>query len=165
MSVTVVTVSSVAITTDLADQSNLGVDSSDKQFKQSQGQSRTLTASSTPAATAGSVFRQAMTAGAATIDLRAIPTVNSGTIDGNGKKVRVLRLSAPGTNANPITITPGASNGLNVFGATGEITLNPGDTVQLEPATAGATAIDATHKTLDLAGTGTQVLDVAVVVG
>lgn len=106
-----------------------------------------------------------LSGGALTLDLRALADEDTGTVvDGNGLKVQMYKFKAAAGNANPITITAGASNGYELFGASGSLTLHPGDEV-LVKCTETKPDIDATHKTLDLAGTGSQTLDYHLVMG
>jgi hypothetical protein len=110
-------------------------------------------------------FAKALAAGVATIDLRALPGLLAGiTQDGNGLKVQHYVFENPATNANPITIAKGAANGYALFGATGLIELAPGDLIEADvpesrPDVAGGA------KTIDLSGTGTQAINVHLVLG
>lgn len=125
----------------------------------------TLDANSSPAVvTKSAAFEKAMSSGAGTIDFRALVGTNGGAIDGNGLKVQAIKLINKANNANAITIVPGASNGLNLFGAAFSITLSPGQEITAYFKEQG-TDIDATHKTIDISGTGSQVLQVIVVMG
>lgn len=90
----------------------------------------------------------ALDAGALTIDLTASPY--SGT---DKAPLRAFFMN-PSQNANEITIAIGASNGYDGFGSAFSITLQPGESVGLE----SSTDIDADQKTLDITGTGAQVL-------
>jgi hypothetical protein len=124
-----------------------------------------LTASSTPDAELVAETRVTLTAGAATIDLTAIPTNRGGTIDGTGKKVRAFKFRAPSDNTGgAISVAAGASNGLAMAGS--DFKYNVGIDCEVQGYLKDtSTAIDATHKTLDLAGTGTDALDVIFVLG
>ena len=104
-----------------------------------------------------------MTAGAATLDLRACEGTQ-GAVDLNGLKPRVIIIEAKAGNANPITIAKGASNGYTGFGAAFSITLQPGQKVMIDDNGAG-TAVSGTVKTLDVSGTGTQGLNYMIVGG
>lgn len=126
--------------------------------------SLTLNAGSSVPATKVASFEKAMSGGAGTIDFRALVGTNGGAVDGNGLKVQVIKLRNKSTNANAITIVPGASNGLNLFGAAFSITLSPGQEITAYLKDQG-TDIDATHKTIDISGTSAQVLEVIVVMG
>lgn len=126
----------------------------------------TLSATSTPVGTYSASFAKAMSAGAATIDFTALTGTNGATIDGTGKRIIACIMTNPATNANSITISTGASNGLTIFGTNGKHVLQPGESVMKYDASASlGTAIDATHKNVDLAGTAAQTLNVIVVLG
>lgn len=128
------------------------------------GNNDTLNAGSTPPATKVACFELALTAGAGTIDLRALPTDNGGTVDGNGLKVQAIMLMGKTGNANPITVAVGASNGYNLAGADFSVALKAEESILLQLQDS-APDIDATHKILDVSGTGSQVLQVLIVMG
>lgn len=141
-----------------------------------------LTTGSTPAATAISAFALTMAGGAGTIDLTNCPATTSPTqtnatpsgavVNGTGLHVQQCKLQAPKTNANPITVTPAASNGYKgsgggfIFQTGGEVVLNPGDEI-LWTNTSGtsAPAIGSGAKGLTLAGTGADVLNCTFILG
>lgn len=125
--------------------------------------SGTLNSGTTPPATDVLSFVKALSAGAATIDLTAI-THEGRTIDGTGKKVQIFKARNKPTNANPITIQPGASNGYDLAGASSKIVLNPGDHVMLYCHDT-APDIASGDKTIDLSGTGAQELELEIVLG
>lgn len=123
-----------------------------------------LTSATTPPVTTVAAFRQALTDGAATIDLTALPGTNGASVSGTGLKVQAIKFKALSTNANVITITEGASNGYALAGASWSVALLAGQEFTLygNDATPDVAAGD---KTIDLAGTGTQSVDVIVVLG
>jgi hypothetical protein len=125
---------------------------------------KTLKNDSTPPATKVAAFEQALTGGAATIDLTALSGTNGAAVVGTGLRVQVLRVRAPATNGNPITIAKGASNGYDGLGASFSHTLVPGGEATFFLNDAGGD-IGAGNKTLDLVGTGSQVLQVEAVLG
>lgn len=124
----------------------------------------TLTSSSTPPVTQCAFFLKELAAGAGTIDLRALVGTNGAAIDGNGLKLQVLKIKATATNANVITVTVGAANGYDVAGAGFSVALLAGQefTFYGNDATPDIAAAD---KTIDLAGTGTQSVQVSIVLG
>lgn len=126
----------------------------------------TLTGSTSPAATKFALFDQAMSGGAATIDLTALPGVTADeTVNGNGLKVQFLKLTNKSTNANKITVSQGASTAYRLDGATSwSVVLAPGQSALFELNNASET-ISSSHKDIDLAGTLAQVLRVHVVMG
>lgn len=127
----------------------------------------TLNASSTPPATKQASGTKAMSGGAGTIDLTALPGDTADeTKDMTGLKLQLAIFKAPSTNANVITISQGASNayGLDSAGGAWSIKLDPGQLVffylddNAEDVASGA-------KEIDLAGTGAQELDYVMVFG
>ena len=125
---------------------------------------RVLKSDTSPPVTCGALFQQALTGGAATIDLTALDGLNDKAVNGTGLRVQILRLRAPSSNANPITVAKGASNGYDGFGAGFSVTLQPGAEATLLTRDAGGD-IAAGNKTLDLTGTGAQALDVEIIMG
>jgi len=125
---------------------------------------RTLKSDSSPPVTCGALFQQALTAGAATIDLTALDGLNDKAVNGTGLRVQLLRLKAPSSNANPITVAKGSSNGYDGFGSVFSVTLQPGAEVTILTNDAGSD-IGAGNKTLDLTGIGSQALDVEIIMG
>lgn len=125
-----------------------------------------LTASTTPPVTKSTSFRQAMTGGAATIDLTALSgDAADETTDLTGLKVQALKLRNKSTNANKITVSNGASNGYKLDGATAwSIPLAPGQSV-LFSLNDAADDVAPTTCTIDLAGTLAQELEVEIVAG
>lgn len=124
----------------------------------------TFTASTTPAATKHAAFQQALSTGAATIDLTALVGTNGAAVDGSTLKVVAYKFANPSTNTNAITVTFGASNGYLLGGTAWKHILSPGDEIQgYKHGT--APTIDATHKNIDLAGTASQALNVELVMG
>lgn len=127
-------------------------------------ESVTLNAGSTPAASQVAGFQKALSSGAATIDLTALVGTEGRAIDGTGLKVRMAKFRNPVANANPITLTFGASNAYLLLGSGWKIILAPGQSVTLYLKD-GAPAIGSSTKAIDLAGTGAQALDCLLVLG
>lgn len=126
--------------------------------------SEALTGATTPPVTAHAFGTKAMTAGAATLDLRSLTGLNGAAVDLNGLKPRAILLCNPDTNANDITVEIGASNGYTGMGAAFSETLKPGESVLRRFGAAGV-AVSNTVKTLDITGTGTQALEYQIVAG
>jgi hypothetical protein len=125
----------------------------------------TLTAATAVPVTKQATFDQAMSAGAATIDLAALPGKTADeTVVGTGLKVQVLKLVNPDTNANPITVAKGASNGHTLLGASWTLTLKPGQSA-LFYFDEAAPDVSSGDRTIDVSGTGSQALSVHVVLG
>ncbi len=127
----------------------------------------TYSASTAVPVTKKAAYQKALSTGTATIDLTALPGDSADeTVNGTGLKLQFLKLRNPSANANVITATKGASNGygLGAAGGTWTIPLDPGQEVLItgdesNPDVAGGA------KTIDLSGTGSQALDVEIVLG
>lgn len=130
-------------------------------------ESGTLTASSTVPATKHTYYTLTMSGGTGSIDLSSLPGSNSDeTVVGTGLKVQLIKFKAPVTNANIITVASGVSNGYG-FDASGTAwthTLSPGQSmccslIDLSQDVASGDRI------IDVTGTGSQTLEVHVVLG
>ena len=93
-----------------------------------------------------------------TISLTAAPLARdvAKTQDLTGKKLVAILLSAPVGNSNPITIAPAASNGYNLFGASGQVTLQPGEAIVKlyeSGATNNSPSVSGTAKDITISGT------------
>jgi len=122
----------------------------------------TLTSATTPPVTQCADWREALTDGAATVDLTAMTGTNGATIVGTGLKVQGLKVKNLG--ANTLTLTFGASNPYNLLGAAFVIVLAQNQ----EFAFYGNDAtpdIASGAKEIDLSGTGTQTSEWSVIVG
>jgi hypothetical protein len=104
----------------------------------------------------------ALTAGAATIDLRALYTVGGAVGDGNGLKVQGFYFKNLGANA--MTITQGASNPYLIFGTSGSVVVQPGGSLAIFHNDASAD-ISGTVKTIDIAGTSSQTFEAGFILG
>ncbi|MFA5526639.1 MAG: phage tail tube protein [Acholeplasmataceae bacterium] len=96
-------------------------------------------------------FTLTLTAGAATLDLTAIP-YGAGTYDASTKTMTRIKVANKG--ANELVISEGASNGYKLFGGGGDLTVPAGVTVDYP--LADAQEVGASYLALDLAGTSTQ---------
>lgn len=121
-------------------------------------------AGSTPAVSAHAASQQALTAGAATIDLTALTGANGVSVDMTGKKIEFVKLIAAADNGAAITVEPGAANGYNLFGASFAIVLQPGQEITVKLAE-GAPDVGATAKEIDLSGTGDDSLSYVFIGG
>ena len=124
----------------------------------------TLNAGSTPPATDAVFWQQDLAAGTATIDLTSLTGTNGESIDGTGKRVQVLKFKALAANANTIAVIPAAANGYELSGADFKITLSPGQEF-LYYGNEATPEIGAAAKDFTLTGTGTQGLEVSIVLG
>ena len=124
----------------------------------------TLSASTTPPVTKVAAFEQALVGGLATVDLTNLAGTNGATVDGTGLKVQVLKIKNKATNANPITVKTGLTDGYQLAGANFETQLSPGQEF-LFYGNDATPDIGTTAKTLDLSGTGSQAVEAIIVMG
>lgn len=125
--------------------------------------SQSLTGATTPPVDSCAYFEKALSAGAGTIDLTALTGTNGATINLNGKKPVAIRIRGKAGNANPITITKGAANGYDGMGDL-EVAVKANQEFTYYFHT-GASAVSGTNKTIDLAGTGSQSVEVSIIGG
>lgn len=128
----------------------------------------TLTATTTPAVTKVYSARITLAAGAATADLTVLVDSKNDLLSFTGLKVQFVKLACPSTNTVGITVSKGDSNAYNLFGADNasseSVEVMPGAVMmfyhddELED-------VDATHKAIKFAGTGTEYIDVLIVAG
>lgn len=164
MSVAVTLAATVSVVETLPNNTPSAPDATRKVTHTGFNMSKSLNAASTPPATLMAAFEQALSSGAATIDLTALTGTNGATVNMNGLKVQAFKIKAKTTNANPITLTAGASNGIDLLGSSWSVTLQPGQEFLFygNDATPDVASGD---RTIDLAGTGTQAVEVIVVAG
>lgn len=125
-------------------------------------ESGTLTASTTPPVTKQASFVKTLSAGTGSIDLTSLTGTNGATVDGTGLKVQILRVKNLG--ANNLVIVPGASNGIDLMGASSSITVFPGASFEYY-FNDGSPDIASGDRTLDLTGTGSQTSEWTIVMG
>ncbi len=123
-----------------------------------------INAASSVPATKVAAFRKSLTAGAATIDLTSLVGTNSAVVDGTGLKVQAIKVKAPTTNTAAITVAEGASSGYELLGNGFTFAVKPGQEA-LFFLNEGAPDVALDAKNIDLSGTGTESLDVIVVLG
>jgi hypothetical protein len=123
----------------------------------SAGQQWRFDGSNGPLATKTWHGQVALTAGAATIDLTALVDPILGTISMSGLKLLGIHATPDSGNAHTIGISAGASNGYSGWGAIV-------DNGALGPLPY-TSAIDGTHKNLDIAGNGTEKLNLILLFG
>lgn len=126
-----------------------------------------LGATTTPKVTKHAHLKKAMSSGAATLDLTSLTGAgdNGTTVDLTGLKVQVAYFEAPASNANPVTIEPGASNGYELLGSDFKITLQPGQKAGPFWLNNAAPTVGSSAKNLDITGTGSQHLYVTLLGG
>lgn len=126
--------------------------------------SRSLTPTTVPAAKTNAQFLMALVAAAKTLDLTALVDLSSGlVVDGTGNRVVEFRFTNFG--AGPMTIVGGAANGYLLFGAAGKVEVPPGGEFAFFTNGVTVPLIDATHKNLDITGTGVETAQVTVITG
>lgn len=124
---------------------------------------KTLNASSTPAVTKFVRFDQALTASSATIDLTSMTGTNGASVDFTGLKVQVAKFKNQSGNA-AMTIKFGAANPYNLLGASFTLILpDEGEITLYLPE--GAPDVAGGAKDIDLAGTGSEILEVQLFAG
>jgi hypothetical protein len=128
--------------------------------------SGTYTAASTVPVTKLASFNQALSGGAATIDLSALPGLSADeTVNFSGLKVQFAKFRNKSTNANNITLVKGGSNGWCPISTTSwTVTLGPGQEVTLALAESSAD-VGSGAKEIDLTGTAAQILECFLVAG
>lgn len=127
---------------------------------------KTLNASSTPAVTKTFEFTATLSGGAVTIDLTSLTGTNGvtgGTI--TGLNVIAVKFKAPTTNTAAFYVNAGASNGNTALGTAFKVAISPGGEVLAYSANGALAEVDATHKTWDCTGTGTETCNIIVVAG
>lgn len=125
----------------------------------------TLTASAGPA-TKYSAGRLTLSSGSGSIDLTSLPDANgvAAAVTFSGLKVNAVKFRNLSTNANNMTLTEGASNGYELHGNAWTILLRPGEEY-LWKGVDGAADVSGSTKTIDVSGTGSQVLEFELVAG
>ncbi len=109
-------------------------------------------------------FEVTLSAGTATIDLTTLTGTNGVTVDGSGLKVQVAKFKNKNGNVAVMSVVDGVTNGYDGFGTNFEINLLPNAEVLFLLKDQGAD-ISGTNKTLDIAGSGVEVLQVELVMG
>lgn len=115
-------------------------------------------------ATKAAYFEVPLVAGAATIDLTSLEGINGASVDFTGLKVRIAKFRNKAGNVDDITVSVGASNGYELAGSGFEETLSAGQHAQHYLADSAPT-VGASDKTIDVSGTGVEVLEVALIAG
>jgi hypothetical protein len=124
----------------------------------------TIDANSTVPATKTAAYEVTLSSGTATIDLTALTGLANSSVTGSGLKVQAVIFKNKATNANVISIADGASNGYQLFGNGWLIELPPGGFV-LGYLKDQSPDVGGSAKTIDVVGTGAQVLQVQFVMG
>jgi hypothetical protein len=130
-------------------------------------ESGTLTDATGVPVTKFAAYQLTLSSGTGSINLAALPGLSADeTVVGTGLKVQALKLRNKSTNANKITVTKGASNGygLAASGDSWTVVLSPGQSVLFLLAEA-APDVATGARVFDVTGTGSQILEVMVVLG
>jgi len=106
----------------------------------------------------------ALTDGSATIDLTDLSDKGGNTIATTGKKVRIISAIPTSTNTGAITLSDGASNGYELFGDGWSIDLTAGQRL-LAFCDIDTPDVASGAKTIDLAGTAVESIDLLIVFG
>lgn len=125
---------------------------------------KSYTATSSPAVTKVAQFSQALSGGSATIDLTSLTDSEGNALDLTGLKCQAARFRNPSTNTGAITITEGAVNGFALGGASFSWILQPGQAITIDGANV-TDAVGASDLAIDLAGTGSEALEVSLAFG
>lgn len=123
----------------------------------------TLDASTTPPVTKFIWINQALSAGAKTLDLTSLTGTNGASVTFSGLKVQVAKFKNPTGNA-AMTVKFGAANPYNLLGASWTLILLAGQEITLylndaAPDVAGGA------KDIDIAGTGSEIIEVQLFAG
>lgn len=128
----------------------------------------TLKAGTTPAATKTYDETITLAGGVGAIDLTSLTGPLATTTTFSGLKVQLVKLSCPSGNSAGITLDRAAATPYNLFGADNA----SAEQVEILPGGAAmfyhddeAEDVDATHKDVQLAGTGTDQIRVQLVAG
>lgn len=148
--------------TETLNKASLGTGSNGKVTHDQHNESATYTSSTTPKCKEAAAIEVALSGGAATIDLAAIAGTIA-NIDGSGDNILAIKFKNRTGNA-VMTISEGATNGYALLGTgfTFKLLADQSATFFLDNSSPD---IGATDKTIDIAGTGTEVIDVILVTG
>lgn len=105
-----------------------------------------------------------LVSGALTLDLTALVDTDL-VIDMTGLHLLELFVVAEASNANSITVKPGASNGYTGWVSTSGIVLTTANDENKLGPLYGGIAVDGTHKTIDITGTGSQKVYIEMLFG
>src|SRR5215813_12928817 len=135
------------------------IDTSDPSLQAAISGSTTITSG----VTISCAQQKALAAGVGTLDLTVLSSVRGASVSFNGLKIKHMLLRNPSGNANTIQTTKGAANPASTLGTNWLIVQQPSDILVAK--LTNSETIDATHKTWDLTGTGTQALDIIMGAG
>jgi len=125
---------------------------------------REMTSGTTPDAEVVYMGTEALTAGTATIDLKALTNSEGDTIVTEAKKVRAIFMGATSSNTAAITLTEGASNGYELGGDGWKLALTDEQWAIIYLGS-DAPAVGDSTKNIDISGTGTESVKLLIVFG
>ncbi len=113
---------------------------------------------------AGNPFTVTMAAGAAQINLAAIPNplVDGDSVDLTDLSPKIVVIRAHADNAGNVTIAAADTNGYDLGG---EAILQPGETRIFDKLHNAAAVVASDERLIDVTGTGTDSIDVLIVAG
>lgn len=130
--------------------------------------STTHSVSTTPAIEKSPVVQQVTIGASATvIDLTAVDVGVGRTEDMTGKKLVDWQFEASSSNSGNVTVEPDATDGYDLFGASGKLVLVPGRNVSsgITGVSSGEAAVSATEKEIKISGTENDVVNLALYFG
>lgn len=126
----------------------------------------TLSSATPVAVTKAWSSRVQLSAGALTLDLTALTRTNLPNVDLTGLRVKAMKIVPVAANTAAVTLTVGASNGYQAFGAIadGKISLAAGSGAAFIFGNTELPAVGASAKTIDLASSDVDALvDIIIV--
>lgn len=119
-----------------------------------------LTPSSTPPVSLFGIYKTTISGGTYTVDVTSLQGSN-GTLNATAKKLVAIAIANPVGSAGDVNVATGASNGYTI---PQPLKVKPGGFL-VEYFAANLTAVDSTHKTLDVTGTTGDTPEIALIFG
>jgi hypothetical protein len=132
----------------------------------SQNRSLNLAGDTVPPVTKFASKRLALTAGSATLDLTALNGwgTNGTNVDATGLKLQLLRIRNPAGNTTAMTLELGASNGYEAFGTAWSLDIPVNGLFHFEFMD-GTPDVGPTAKSIEITGTGSEILEIEMTFG
>lgn len=125
-----------------------------------------LNASSTPPVTQAAEFTATLSGGALTLDLQVLTGIGGATLDLTGLKIIAAKFKCPSSNTGVMNINEAAANSYNLGGTTYDFDIPPGGEMTLYfPDNSVLADVGASASDIDLAGTGSETVDIIFVAG
>lgn len=105
-----------------------------------------------------------LSGGSLVLDLTSIPGLNGGPQNGTNMRVKAIKFRNLKTNDDPISVRANESSGYQLAGLDFKMTLLPGQHFLLYLGDDGS-VINSSNRALLLEGTGTEVMEISVVMG